>query len=206
MRLFVDRDRFEAIIAGTAEPEEGRAARTALDPVGSRDRLAALGTGISTGQIAGIELEPWRISLTSDVVMTSRFFKCSLNGTDLLSETNRFLSAASPLHLDCVFCTTFLRVRMTQILRRQTRCIAHTTLACTDHSLTTCVGAQTFRRDVVRFSPHLWPADGTNRSHQSFTRPSARDCFYEKFSEVCARCHRGAAGFARCDGAEPRAV
>ena len=49
MRLFIDRDRFKAIIAGTAEPEERRAARTALDPIGLRNRLAALGTGISTG-------------------------------------------------------------------------------------------------------------------------------------------------------------
>src|SRR6185503_3661719 len=55
MRLFIDRDRFKAIIAGAAEPEERRAARTALDPIGPRDRLAALGTRISAGQIAGIE-------------------------------------------------------------------------------------------------------------------------------------------------------
>ena len=53
--FLVDRDRLEAIVAGAAEPEEGRAARTALDPIGSRDRLATLGTGISARQIAGIE-------------------------------------------------------------------------------------------------------------------------------------------------------
>ena len=53
--FLVDRDRLEAIVAGAAEPEEGRAALTALDPIRSRDRLATLGTGITARQIAGIE-------------------------------------------------------------------------------------------------------------------------------------------------------
>jgi hypothetical protein len=53
--FLIDGDRLEAIVAGAAEPEERRSARTAFNPVGSRNRLAALGTGISAGQIAGIE-------------------------------------------------------------------------------------------------------------------------------------------------------
>src|SRR4029079_3905224 len=111
MRLFIDRDRFKAIIAGAAEPEERRAAWTALDPIRSRDRLAALGTGISAGQI-GIGSSHGASPSTSDVITTPRFFKMSLNATGLLSKRMGF-SRASSLHLDCDFCTTFLRVRMT---------------------------------------------------------------------------------------------
>ena len=55
MRFVEDRNRLEAIVAGAAIPEisDVRPA-PALDPVRLRDRLAALGTRISTGQIAGI--------------------------------------------------------------------------------------------------------------------------------------------------------
>jgi hypothetical protein len=55
MRLFVDRDRLEAIIAGAAEPQERRTARTAFNPIGFRNWLAALCAGISARQIAGIK-------------------------------------------------------------------------------------------------------------------------------------------------------
>ena len=69
MGFLVDGDRFEAIVAGAAEPEERRPAWTAFNPVGSRDQLAALGTGISTGQIAGIESSHGRISLRTFVLI-----------------------------------------------------------------------------------------------------------------------------------------
>src|ERR1051325_11562293 len=92
MRLFIDRDRFKAIIAGAAEPEERRAAWTALDPIRSRDRLAALGTGISAGQIAGIGSSHGASPLTSDVITTPRFFKMSLNATGLLSKRMGFIA------------------------------------------------------------------------------------------------------------------
>jgi hypothetical protein len=114
MRFFIDRDRFEAIIAGAAEPKERRSARTALNPIGPRDRLAALGAGIPTGQIAGIDSSHGASPWISGVVTTPRFFKMLMNGTGLLSKRIGFV-ATSPLHLDCVICTTFLRVRMTQI-------------------------------------------------------------------------------------------
>ena len=55
MRFLVDRHRLEAIIAGGAVPKEGRTARIAFDPVGPWDRRSALGTGIFTRQIAGIQ-------------------------------------------------------------------------------------------------------------------------------------------------------
>ena len=71
MGFCVDRDRFEAIVAGAAEPEERRAARAAFDPVGSRDQLAALRAGVSTGQIAGIESSHRRISLRTFVLILS---------------------------------------------------------------------------------------------------------------------------------------
>src|SRR5438105_9398553 len=74
--FLVDRDRLEAIIAGAAEPEEGRAAWTALDPIGSRNRLAALGTGVAVGQIAGIESShgaPPFERLADDVFLVSFF-------------------------------------------------------------------------------------------------------------------------------------
>ena len=69
MGFLVDRDRFEAIIAGAAEPEERRPARTTFNPVGSRNQLAALRAGISTGQIAGIESSHRRISLRTFVLI-----------------------------------------------------------------------------------------------------------------------------------------
>ena len=49
-RLVVNRDRLEAIIAGAAGPEIGYAARRALDPVGHRNRLAALSAGFPRGK------------------------------------------------------------------------------------------------------------------------------------------------------------
>ena len=52
---FVEAVRLEATVAGAAEPEEGGAARAALDPVGPRDRLAALGAGIAARQRSGIK-------------------------------------------------------------------------------------------------------------------------------------------------------
>ena len=68
MGLLVDGDRFKAIIACAAEPEERRPTWTAFNPVGSRDQLAALGTGISTRQIAEIRFQPLA-HLPSDFVM-----------------------------------------------------------------------------------------------------------------------------------------
>ena len=55
MRILVDRDRLKTIVAGATEPEKRRPAGAAFDPVGSRDRLAALGTGVSARQIAGVQ-------------------------------------------------------------------------------------------------------------------------------------------------------
>src|ERR1700752_2453525 len=92
MRLFIDRDRFKAIIAGAAEPEERRAAWTALDPIRSRDRLAALGTGISAGQIAGIGSSHGASPSTSDVVTTPRFFKNVVECDRFAVEKNGFFS------------------------------------------------------------------------------------------------------------------
>ena len=54
MRSIEKRDRLEPVIAGLAMPEIGDAARAVLDPVGRRDRLAALSAGIFSGQIAEI--------------------------------------------------------------------------------------------------------------------------------------------------------
>src|SRR5579871_1627547 len=49
--LVEDRDRLEAIVARPAMPEISGAAGAGLDPLRHRDRLAALGAGISLGQI-----------------------------------------------------------------------------------------------------------------------------------------------------------
>src|ERR1700752_2591916 len=49
--LVEDRDRLEAVVAGPAMPEIGGSAGAGLDPLGHRDRLAAVGAGISLGQI-----------------------------------------------------------------------------------------------------------------------------------------------------------
>jgi hypothetical protein len=107
--FFVDRDRFEAIVAGAAEPEEGCAARTALDPIGSRNRLAALGTGITTRQIAGVESSHRRISLLIFC------YVLLFNGMrQACCRNENFVAEKTSLHLDCVLCTTILRVRMTQ--------------------------------------------------------------------------------------------
>jgi hypothetical protein len=52
--LIENRDRLEPVVAGATGPEIGDAVRALLDPVGRCDRLAALGTRISSGQIAKI--------------------------------------------------------------------------------------------------------------------------------------------------------
>src|ERR1700682_3145237 len=46
--------RLKPVTAGAASPEIRDAARPLFDPVGRHDRLAALGTGVSSGQIAKI--------------------------------------------------------------------------------------------------------------------------------------------------------
>src|SRR5664280_1537081 len=53
--LFEERHRLELVVAGPAVPKIRGALRTALDPFGSGDRLAALSAGISLGQTAEIE-------------------------------------------------------------------------------------------------------------------------------------------------------
>src|SRR3954452_1930624 len=57
--------RLKPVIAGAASPEIGDAARTLFDPVGRGDRLAALGTGVSSGQIAKICSGHGSLPLTS---------------------------------------------------------------------------------------------------------------------------------------------
>ena len=82
--FLVDRDRLEAIVAGAAEPEERGAARAALDPVGPRDRLAALCTGNASRQIAGVESSHYAspFGRRCGVSLLAIF----LNGTGLLSK------------------------------------------------------------------------------------------------------------------------
>jgi hypothetical protein len=53
-RIPEKRYRLELVVAGPAVPEIGRAMRAALNPLRGGDRLAALGAGISLGQIAEI--------------------------------------------------------------------------------------------------------------------------------------------------------
>jgi hypothetical protein len=57
--------RFKPVIAGAASPEIGDAARTLFNPVRRGDRLAALGTGVSSGQIAKICSGHGSLPLTS---------------------------------------------------------------------------------------------------------------------------------------------
>jgi len=104
--FLVDGDRLEAIVAGAAEPEERRSARTAFNPVGSRNRLAALGTGISAGQIAGIESN--RIWSSHGALPSDFFVFCivvNLNWTGLLSEPDTlpekaFTLSSNHLHVN----------------------------------------------------------------------------------------------------------
>jgi hypothetical protein len=64
--------RLEAVVAGPAAPEIGRAARAVFNPFGGGDRLAALGAGIFVGQIAEIDSGHARLPY-------GLFLKCELD-------------------------------------------------------------------------------------------------------------------------------
>src|SRR6267154_2411487 len=66
--------RLKPVIAGAASPEVGDAARTLFNPVRRGDRLAALGTGVSSGQIAKICSGHGSLPLTSFDVLTFEVF------------------------------------------------------------------------------------------------------------------------------------
>src|SRR6266436_2835502 len=73
-----ERHRLEPVVASPAAPEIGDAFRALLDPFRGSDRLAALSTGISSGQIPNIDSCHGAFSL---------FFWLGANGTGLLPDT-----------------------------------------------------------------------------------------------------------------------
>jgi hypothetical protein len=54
MSIIEEGDRLEPVVAGTAIPEVRYALRPGLNPIGGRDRLAALGARIFARQIAEV--------------------------------------------------------------------------------------------------------------------------------------------------------
>src|SRR5512134_910781 len=128
----------------------------------------------------------------------------SLNESGLLSKLH--VLAATLVHFHRFICTTIMRVGMTQISVAVAMHRTNNFGVTLARLVNDCTGGEHLAAISSVFR-HICARYWNYRKRHSLTRTLRRDCFYEKFAEVfLARRHGRAAGFARCNGAEPCAV